>query len=105
VVRKQGEPTGDIPVRKGKAEKVATQTGDAMKVLLERGDEGRIEVRVNPLPDLSAPVAVGQKVGTCVATLDGKVVGTTPVVASQAVEKANWIILFFRWFFSFLGIK
>ncbi len=105
VVRKQGEPTGDIPVRKGKAEKVATQTGDEMKVLLERGDESKIEVRVDPLRDLSAPIAVGQKVGTCVATLDGKVVGTTPVVASQAVEKANWIILFFRWFFSFLGIK
>ena len=105
VVRKQGEPAGDIPVRKGKAEKVAARTGEEMKVLLERGEERKIEIRVDPLPDLSAPVAVGQKVGTCVATLDGKVVATAPVVASQAVEKANWIILFFRWFFALLGIK
>jgi hypothetical protein len=77
----------------------------ALKRSFLRGEERKIEVRVDPLPGLSAPVAAGQKVGTCVATLDGKVVGTTTVVATQPVEKANWIILFFRWLFAFLGIR
>jgi len=105
VVRKKGEPAGDIAVKRGRAEKVAAQTGGEIKILLERGEERKIEIRVDPIPSLSAPIAVGQKVGTCVATLDGKVVGATPVVATGAVEKANWIILFFRWLFALLGIK
>ena len=105
VVRKVGDPVCEVFVKKGKVERVAARTDAEMKVLLYRGEERKVEVRLDPLPDLSAPVAVGQKVGTCVATLDGKVVGTTPVVASQAVEKANWIILFFRWLFALLGIK
>jgi D-alanyl-D-alanine carboxypeptidase (penicillin-binding protein 5/6) len=102
---KKGLPVGDLPVAKGREEKVAAQAGDDLRILLERGEERRLTYKLEPTPNLSAPVTVGQKVGVYLALLDGKEVGRVHAVATKEVEKANWIIRFFRWLFAKLGIK
>ena len=96
---------GDLPVAKGREEKVAAQAADDLRILLERGEERRLTYKLEPAPQLSAPVTVGQKVGVYLALLDGNEVGRVPAVAVKEVEKANWIIRFFRWLFAKLGIK
>ena len=102
---KKGTPVGDLPVAKGREEKVAAQAADDLRILLERGEERRLTYKLEPAPQLSAPVTVGQKVGVYLALLDGNEVGRVPAVAVKEVEKANWIIRFFRWLFAKLGIK
>jgi D-alanyl-D-alanine carboxypeptidase (penicillin-binding protein 5/6) len=102
---KKGQALGEVPVPKGRTEKVATEAREDLRVLLRRGDERRLTQEIHPLAALSAPVAAGQTVGWVVVSLDGKVVGRAAAVAKAPVEKANLIIRFFRWLFALLGIR
>jgi D-alanyl-D-alanine carboxypeptidase (penicillin-binding protein 5/6) len=101
---KKGKDLGEVPVRKGRVEKVAARAGEDLRVLLRRGDERRLTLALRPLPALSAPLAAGQKIGSVVVLLDGKALGQATAVAETSVEKANLIIRFFRWLFALLGI-
>ncbi len=99
---KQGLDIEEIAVPRGRAERVMAQAGTDFKILLPRGDERQLVFEVKPLEDLRAPLQAGQEVGTYVALLNGEVVGKIPLVARDPVEKANLVILFFRWLLALL---
>jgi D-alanyl-D-alanine carboxypeptidase (penicillin-binding protein 5/6) len=102
---KKDQDVGELKVRRGRAEKVGARIGKDLRILLQRGDERRLTFEVKPLADLSAPIEMGEVIGTYEASLDGKLVGKAPIVAKKSVEKANLIILFFRWFLALIGLR
>jgi D-alanyl-D-alanine carboxypeptidase (penicillin-binding protein 5/6) len=102
---KKDQEIGEIKIRRGRAEKVIGRMGTDLRILLQRGDERRLTFEAKPLADLTAPIETGQVIGTYEASLDGKIVGKAPIVAKKPVEKANLVILFFRWFLALIGLR
>lgn len=68
---------------------------------LEKGQDARLEKRVD-IPDvLTAPIAEGEKIGTVTYLLDGEEVGTCDILATETVAKIDFRTLFprlFAWF-------
>lgn len=101
----KGQDIEAIPVPRGRTEQVMAQAGSDLHILVSRGEESNLSFEVKPLEGLRAPVQAGQEIGSYVALLDGKVVGKIPLVAKAPVEKANLIILFFRWLLALLHLS
>ncbi len=57
---------------------------------LPKGQAEKLQVTLNSLQPLEAPVGKGQKVGEMVLTLDGALIGTYPVEALEDVPLAGW---------------
>ncbi|WP_413466031.1 D-alanyl-D-alanine carboxypeptidase family protein [Metabacillus litoralis] len=108
-VKKQSE----IPVIKGKEDKVSIQTKDPLTLVVKNGEDDLYkatfkidEKQLSKKGELTAPVKKGQKVGTMVVSYEGKGEALTFVednktaqvdlVTKEAVEKANWFILSMR---------
>ncbi len=74
---------------------------ESFSATLEKGQEARLEKRVD-IPDvLTAPIAEGEKIGTVTYLLDGEEIGTSDVLATEAVAKIDFRTLFprlFAWF-------
>jgi len=102
---KQGQDIEDIAVPRGRTERVMAQAGSDLRILLPRGEERQLTFEVKPLDGLTAPLEAGQEVGAYVAMLNGEAVGKVPLVAKTPVEKANLIILFFRWLLALLHLS
>ena len=92
-VKKQiekGEPTGVVPVTKGKAKEIKTVAGDAYSVLTERANPIEVEKSVVLADHIKAPVNEGDKVGEITFTSGGSVVKTVDIVAAENVEKKSF---------------
>ena len=74
---------------------------ESFSATLEKGQNTRLEKRVD-IPDvLTAPIAEGEKIGTVTYLLDGVEIGTSDVLATEAVAKIDFRTLFprlFAWF-------
>ncbi len=101
------------PVKKGVDLSVPIELGADAMVLSKIGEEGKYKPTV-VLNDLTAPIKKGQVVGKLVYKLDGATEndylqpddlqkGGIDLVASQDVEEASWIRLFFRSIIQFIG--
>lgn len=84
-----GQDMGMIPVEKGMKESINAIVKDEISVLMSKENKGEWETKQEILPIVKAPIAQGSKVGELIYILDGKEVGRTDLVASEAVEKAN----------------
>jgi len=110
-----------LPVTKGKEDKVAIETKDAISMPIKNGEKENYKPvitfdkkKLNDKGELTAPVKKGEKVGTLtIESKDGKSLDflsengsksiKVDVVASQDVEKANWFVLMMRGIGSFFG--
>ena len=63
---------------------------DATVLTLSRGKQDSLVTEVVVQPNLVAPLAVGDQVGTVTVTADGETVFEAPVVALQAVEPSGF---------------
>ncbi|MFZ5559982.1 MAG: D-alanyl-D-alanine carboxypeptidase family protein [Pseudomonadota bacterium] len=70
------------------------QAGLAQDVLLTLpyGDRARLQAATQMLPEVNAPLARGQAVGTLTLTLDGQVVASQPIVAMEPVAEADFFV-------------
>ncbi len=70
------------------------QAGLAQDVLLTLpyGDRPRLQAATQMLPEVNAPLARGQAVGTLTLTLDGQVVASQPIVAMEPVAEADFFV-------------
>lgn len=108
-VKKQSE----IPVVKGKEDKVSIHTKDPLTLVVKNGEDDLYkstfkldEKQLSKNGELTAPVKKDQKVGTMIVTYEGKSEALTyveynktaqvDVVTKEAVEKANWFVLSMR---------
>jgi serine-type D-Ala-D-Ala carboxypeptidase (penicillin-binding protein 5/6) len=75
---------------KGAADYVAVGILDETVLTLPRGKKKHLATTVELNPEIVAPVAVGDELGTVVLTLDGETVFRGPVVALEAVEPGGF---------------
>ncbi len=99
---KKGEMVANISVKKGTKLSVGAAYADDTRVLIEKGEKGKIEKEIQLLPELTAPVKINQKVGDVIYKLDGNEVGRFDLVACGNIDKISFKNLFsrlvVRWF-------
>lgn len=93
----QGQAVGSVPLPDGAQEHLPVRAGADLRVFVHRTDAGRVTLRVEPLPELAAPVAVDERVGDVVAYLDDEELGRVPAIAATDVDRANVLVRGFRW--------
>lgn len=95
-VNNKGEEVQTVEVKKGLKSTVNAIFKDDVKLLLKKGEKGKIERMVNIQPNLAAPLKAGQKVGEVTYSINGEEVGKADLVASNDIQRASFLRLFFR---------
>ena len=86
------EPLGDILVTGGKADQLGVEPKGIFRYLDTTGaDFSQIQKKYLYVDNVAAPVEKGAEVGYISYSLGGAELGRTPIVASEAVEKAYFI--------------
>ncbi len=86
------EPLGDILVTGGKADQLRVEPKGIFRYLDTTGaDFSQIQKKYLYVDNVTAPVEKGAEVGYISYSLGGVELGRTPIVASEAVEKAYFI--------------
>lgn len=102
VVNTKGEEVRQVPVKKGLKPSVNAIYKEDVKLLMKKGDKGKVERNAKLADDLKAPVKPGQKVGEVIYTVSGDEVGKADLVADDDVQKATFLKIFFtlvtEWF-------
>lgn len=81
----------NIPVNKGSKSSVSVAFESDSGALIQKGQEKEI-VQSIKLPDIiQAPILQGQKIGEATYSLNGKVISTIPIVATEDVSKNTFL--------------
>ena len=84
-----GQKVTDTKVLGGAKTLVPVGVTHAFYATYPAGSEADLKAHVEIQPNLKAPVAKGQHIGTLVIKLDDKVLTTAPVYALNAVKEGN----------------
>ncbi len=95
-VNKKGTTAGNVPVRKGLGVSVPVAYEQDKALLLKRGQKEKVKEEVRLSEYLNAPVKIEDKAGEAVVMLDNEVVLSIPLIATEEVEKATWLKMFWR---------
>ena len=85
-----------IPVKMGTEKTVSVVPGEAVKLLIDKGQKGDVRVEVKLDSSLTAPVSQGQKVGTMTVSCADQVLQQIPMVAAATVPRLSWGQVFLR---------
>lgn len=88
-VFKTNQVIGQVPLQGGQEATVPVTPAKALNVTMQVDSHNGMKWVVKPLPNLTAPVQVGQKVGVVVITAPEFPPLTVPVYASQGVAKTG----------------
>ncbi len=94
LVNKKGEEVQKVQVKKGVQKYTNAVYKQDVKLLLKKGEKGKVERKINLENNLAAPVSEGQKIGEIIYMISGNEVGNADLVASNSVQKASFIKLF-----------
>jgi len=103
-VNSKGEEVQAVEVKKGLHTNVNALYKEDVKLLMKKGEKGKIERLVNIDPNLTAPIKAGQKIGDVTYSLSGNEIGKADLVASNDVQKASFIKLFLRMALEWFGM-
>ena len=95
IYRADGNSSGDVAVTGSARESVPTIYAP-FEVLLPSSSRGRVEQTIELPQSVAAPVAAGDDVGKVVYSVDGSVVGETPVEAAEDAPRITFKELFVR---------
>lgn len=88
---KAGRPAGKtVTVHSSLEGKVEPVAAHDVVLLLTRAEAGKLVETVNVNEAVTAPVEKGQRLGEIIWTVDGAVIGSTPLVAAKRVNYAGW---------------
>lgn len=82
-----GDEVQKIAVEKGVDKEVGVVAGDSCSTLVKKGQEDNITKEIKIDETITAPIEVGQKIGTMTISRDGEVIADIDLNASSAVEK------------------
>jgi D-alanyl-D-alanine carboxypeptidase (penicillin-binding protein 5/6) len=83
VVARAGDAAGFCPVQDGLRPFVSMNVRNGVQVVTRKGETPQIELRREVSP-VSAPIAVGQTVGSLAACVHDRVLSSSPLVATEA---------------------
>jgi len=85
----------NVMVSKGTKKKVTAVTSEPISLLTKKGENTKnYDIKVSTEKTVAAPVKKGDKIGTLQIKKDGETIVTSPIVAQETIEKANWWQLF-----------
>ncbi|MBZ4665836.1 D-alanyl-D-alanine carboxypeptidase family protein [Mahella sp.] len=80
----------DVPVLKGKEDKVALKTARAVVIPATDEEINRLRVEFHYPPAIEAPITTGKDYGTAEVLLDGQTIAATKLIAVQDVKDKNY---------------
>ena len=89
-------PLAPIPVKLGTKSAVQPVPAENAPILIEKAQQSRIACETEVSPSLTAPVEVGQQVGTLTVRAGDTVLAELPLVAAEAVPRLTWMQLTLR---------
>ena len=88
------EQLGQVPVVLGKEKGLQPEIRGQETLLVDKGKKGEIRRDVSLLPEVSAPVSAGQRLGTLTVRAGDEILAELPLVAPRAVERKSFWDLF-----------
>lgn len=85
-----------VPVQLGVADQVTAIPAETGEMLIEKGQKSQITTEVILDEAVTAPVSLGQRLGTMTVKAGEQVLKEIPLVAESAVEKVTWWQMFLR---------
>ena len=85
-----GQPIEKLRVWMGAIEELPVGPAADIHATIPRGRYDKLAARIEKNPDISAPVAKGDKVGEIVVDLEGKEIGREPLIALEDVAEGGW---------------
>ncbi len=90
-VLKTNQIVGNVPVAEGVDETVPVTAAKALSVTMQVESRKGMKTQLKPNPGLTAPISVGQRVGTLVVTAPDFPALNVPVYAAEAVAQVGLI--------------
>jgi len=93
-IAKKNQVIREIPVEKGKEQKVAAITENALNVIVKKGEEDKVQKEI-VLPDkIKAPFAAGEKIGEIIVKKDNEEIGRVNIITEKEIEPASFLNIF-----------
>lgn len=103
-ISNKGEVVGPVSVKKGLKQSVNAIIENDVKLLLNKGEKGKITKDVKLEENVTAPVEQGQKIGEIIYKIGDKEIGKVNLVSDSKAEKASFLRLFFRMVMGWFGL-
>ncbi len=98
-----GETIQNIEVEQGSKEFTTGEISKDLAVVVRRGMEDTIETEIDVKDNFEFPINVGDSLGEARAVRDGEVITKVDIVATEEVNKANFLALFWRNIVNMIG--
>src|SRR5262249_46646342 len=79
-----------VPVREGFRHEIQAAAKSPLQYVTKKGQDIEVTLRPDVQPIL-APISTGAEIGTLEAVCNGRVLGSTPLIATTSVEKTALI--------------
>lgn len=90
---------GEVKVSKGSESKVEALTSEPISLLTKKGEKvDDVKKEITYEKDVKAPIEKGQTIGTLKLVKNGETLVSSPLVAKESVQEANWWTLYKRAF-------
>ncbi len=99
----KGEAIQNISLKKGTKEYTTGEVANDLAVVVKRGMEDTISTDITINSNYDYPINPGDKLGEAKAIRDNEVITKTNIVATEKVNKANFIALAWRNFVNWIG--
>jgi len=91
IIPEAGQPLDlEVPVKGGKVKRSSVAYGESLTVSVPRSRQDDLVVDYELPEKLAAPLAAGEVVGRAVVKLDGRELGSVPLVTTEDLPKGNW---------------
>lgn len=90
VTEKGARVRGELSVKGGSADYVALELDDDLTLLLHRGDEQQVNLQPNLPEQVTAPIEIGERVGSVDVLLGNRVIAQVQVVAAESVGRQSF---------------
>ncbi len=87
---------GELECKKGMTKKVIPEAIKSLQLLIEKGNKGKVETKILPYQELTAPINKGDKIGVAEIYLAGEKVGTIDITAANEVQKLSFFGLLIK---------
>ncbi|HHY90692.1 MAG TPA: D-alanyl-D-alanine carboxypeptidase [Clostridiales bacterium] len=93
-IAKKNQVIREIPVEKGKEQKVAAVTESELNVVVKKGEEDKVQKEI-VLPDkIKAPFAAGEKIGEIIVKKENEEIGRVNIITKKEIESASFFNIF-----------
>lgn len=94
---------GNLPIQKGKLTEINGIAKNEFKLLVQKGEEAKVDKEIILPQYLQAPLEKGAKVGEVIISLNGKEMGRVDIVTPESIEKASFLDIINRMFRRMMG--